>query len=229
MTRTGEAARPTVEDHTESFIDWSRDHARELSFGALAIVTIAAAAWLYGYSSRRNMVRAELMLNQAETSLSAQRLPEAETTLQRLVQNYEGTPAAGQGLLRLAQVLFDQGKYAEGVSQLEQSFGEYEEGPFAAAVRQLAAAGYDQLGQPAKAAERYTEAASKTELEGEQDQLRARAARAWAAAGNKEEAIRLWKEIAARPSAAMANEARIRLGELTAAPAGTTPAATGPG
>ena len=229
MTRTGEAARPTVEDHTESFIDWSRDHARELSFGALAIVTIAAAAWLYGYSSRRNMVRAELMLNQAETSLSAQRLPEAETTLQRLVQNYEGTPAAGQGLLRLAQVLFEQGKYAEGVTQLERSFGEYEEGPFAAAVRQLAAAGYDQLGQPAKAAERYAEAAGKTELEGEQDQLRARAARAWAAAGNKEEAIRLWKAIAEKPSAAMANEARIRLGELTAAPAGTMPAAAGPG
>ena len=229
MTRTGEAARPTVEDHTESFIDWSRDHARELSFGALAIITIAAAAWLYGYSSRRNMIRAELMLNQAETSLSAQRLPEAETTLQRLVQNYEGTPAAGQGLLRLAQVLFEQGKYAEGVTQLERSFGEYEEGPFAAAVRQLAAAGYDQLGQPAKAAERYAEAAAMTDLDGEQDQLRARAARAWAAAGNKDEAIRLWKEIAAKPSAAMANEARIRLGELTAAPAGTTATTGGPG
>ena len=139
MTRTGEAARPTtVEDHTENFIDWSRDHARDLSFGALAILTIAAAAWLYGYSSRRNMVRAELMLNQAETSLSAQRLPEAQTQLQRLVQNYEGTPAAGQGLLRLGQVLFDQGKFAEGVSELEQAFGEYEDGPFAASVRQLA-------------------------------------------------------------------------------------------
>ena len=228
MTRTGEAARPTVEDHTETFIDWSRDHARELSFGALAIITIAAAAWLYGYSSRRNMVRAELMLNQAETSLAAQRIPEAQTQLERLVQNYEGTPAAGQGLLRLVQVLYEQGKFAEGISQLERAFGEYEEGPFSAAVRHLAADGYDQLGQPAKAAELYGQAAGKTELEGERDQLRARAARAWAAAGNKAEAIRLWKEIAAKPSNAMANEARIRLGELTATPAGTA-AAAGPG
>ncbi len=226
MTRTGEAARPTtVEDHTENFIDWSRDHARELSFGALAILTIAAAAWLYAYSSERNMVRAELMINQAETSLSAQRLPEAQTQLQRLVQNYEGTPAAGQGLLRLGQVLFDQGKFAEGVSQLEQAFGEYEDGPFAASVRQLAAAGYEQMAQPAKAAELYAQAAARTELEGEQDQLRARAARAWALAGNKDEAVRIWTEIASRPSNAMANEARIRLGELTAAPAGTAPAA----
>ena len=219
MTRTGEAARPTVEEHTETFIEWARDHARELSFAALAIVTIAAAGWLYAYSHNRNMVRAEIMLNQAETSLSAQRVPEAQAQLERLVRNYDGTPAAGQGLLRLAQVLFDQGKYAEGISQLEQAFGEYEEGAFAPAVRQLAAAGYEQMGQPAKAAERYSEAASKSALEGERDQLRARAARAWADAGNKTEAIRLWREIAAEPGHPMANEARIRIGELTAQPA----------
>ena len=219
MTRTGEAARPSVEEHTETFIEWASDHARELSFAALAIVTIAAAGWLYAYSRNQNIVRAEIMLNQAETSLGAQRVPEAQAQLERLVRNYDGTPAAGQGLLRLAQVLYDQGKYAEGISQLEQAFGEYGEGAFAPAVRQLAAAGYEQLGQPAKAAERYSEAAAKSELEGEQDQLRARAARAWADAGNKDEAIRLWRAIAADPRHPMANEARIRIGELTAQPA----------
>jgi predicted negative regulator of RcsB-dependent stress response len=220
MTRTGAAARPTVEEHTESFIDWSREHSRELSFGALAIVTIAAAFWLYGYSTSRNMVRAEILLNQAETSLAAQRVPEGQAQLERLVRGYKGTPPGAQGLLRLSQVLFDQGKFAEGVSELEQGFGEYDEGPFAASVRQLAAAGYEQLGQPAKAAERYSEAAAKTTLEGERDQLFAKAARAWAVAGKKDEAIRLWRQIAAKPGNPLENEARIRLGELTAAPAG---------
>jgi predicted negative regulator of RcsB-dependent stress response len=220
MTRTGAAARPTVEEHTESFIDWSREHTRELSFGALAIVTIAAAAWLYGYSASRNVVRAENLLNQAQASIGAQRLPEAQTQLERLVRGYGGTPAGAQGLLRLAQVLFDQGKFAEGVTQLEQAFGEYDEGPFAAAVRQLAAAGYEQLGQPEKAAERYSEAAAKATLDGEREQLVASAARAWADAGKKDEAIRLWRQIAAKPRSPLANEARIRLGELTATPAG---------
>jgi tetratricopeptide (TPR) repeat protein len=223
MTRTGEAARPTVEDHTESFMEWAGDHARELSFGALAIVTIAAAMWLYGYSTRRNMIRAEVLLNQAETSLAAQRVPEAQTQLERLVRGYEGAPAAGQGLLRLSQVLFDQGKFDEGVKQLEGAFGEYEKGPFAVAVRQMAGAGYEQLGQPAKAAERYAEASAKSELNSERDELNARAARAWANAGKKDEAIRLWRAIAAKPGHPMANEARIRLGELTATPAGSTP------
>ena len=91
-------------------------------------------------------------------------------------------------------------------------------------MRQLAAAGYEQLGQPGKAAERYSEAAAKTTLEGERDQLFAKAARAWAVAGKKDEAIRLWRQIAAKPGNPLENEARIRLGELTAAPAGGAPA-----
>ena len=222
MTRTGAAARPTLEDHTEGFVDWSRDHVRELVLAALAIVTIAAAFWLYGYSTRRNRARAELLLNQAETSLAAQRIPEAQSQLERLVRGYEGSPAAGQGLLRLSQVLYDQGKYAEGISRLEAALGEFEDGPFAVAVRQLLAAGYEQMNEPAKAAERYGEAASRATFETERDQLIGRAARAWADAGNKEEAIRLWREIAAKPGHPMANEARIRIGELTAVPAGTT-------
>ena len=39
MTRTGEAARPTVEDHTEDFLEWSKSHSRQLSFAALALLT----------------------------------------------------------------------------------------------------------------------------------------------------------------------------------------------
>jgi tetratricopeptide (TPR) repeat protein len=222
MTRTGAAARPTVEEHTETFVEWAQDHTRELSFGVLAVVTIAAAAWLYGYSTRRNMVRAEVLLNEAETSLAAQRVPEAQTRLERLVRGYDGTPAAGQGLLRLAQVLYDQGKFSEGVSQLEQAFGEYDTGPFAVAVRQMAGAGYEQMNNPATAAERYAEAAGKSDLEAERDQLVARSARAWADAGRKDEALRLWRQIVAKPSSPMANEARIRIGELTATPAGAT-------
>jgi predicted negative regulator of RcsB-dependent stress response len=211
-----------LEDPTESFMDWARDHSRELSFGLLAIVVIAAAMWLYGNATRRNMVRAEVLLNDAETSISAQRVPEAQTKLERLVRGYEGTPAAGQGLLRLAQVMYDQGKFKEGVSHLEAAFGDYDDGPFAASIRHMAGAGYEQLGQPATAAERYSQAATKSLLDGERDQLNARAARAWADAGKKDEAIRLWQEIAAKPNNPLANEARIRLGELSAAPAAGT-------
>ncbi len=222
MTRTGEAARPTIEDDSETFLEWVQANARVLAFAALAIAAIALGTWLYGYFGRTNAARAEALLAQAETSLAGQRLPEAQTQLERLVQNYEGTPAAGQGLLRLAQVLFEQGKFQDGVARLEGAFDQYDDGPFAVSVRQLAAAGYEQLGKPADAAARYTAAAEVSDLAGERDGLHARAARAWADAGRKDEAVKIWQMLLDRPGSALANEARVRIGELTAAPAGTT-------
>src|SRR5688500_9980327 len=154
MTRTGEAARPTLEDDSETFIEWAQAHARELAFAALAIVAIVLGIFLWDYFRDTNTAKAEGLLAQAETSLASQRVPEAQTQFERLVQNYKGTPAAGQGLLRLSQVLYDQGKFQDGVSRLEGAFGEYDEGPFAVSVRQLAAAGYEQLGRAAEAAGR---------------------------------------------------------------------------
>jgi len=222
MTRTGEAARPTLDDDPETFIEWIQAHSREFSFALLAIAAIAVGGWLYGYFGRSNAARAELLLVQAETSLGAQRLPEAQTQFERLVQSYDGTPAAGQGLLRLAQVLYEQGKFQDGVTRLESYFDEYASGPLAVSIRQLAAAGYEQLGKPADAATRYAEAATKSTLENERDGLNARSARAWADAGRKDEAVRVWKALLEKPDSPLANEARIRIGELTTAPAGAS-------
>ena len=223
MTRTGEAARPTLEDDSETFLEWLQANTRVLAFAALAVAAIALGTWLYAYFGRTNAAKAEGLLAQAETALASQRLPEAQTQLERLIQNYEGTPAAGQGLLRLAQVLYEQGKFQDGVARLEGSLEEYDDGPFAVSVRQLAAAGYEQLGKPADAAARYAQAAELSELAGERDGLLARAARAWADAGRKDEAIRVWQMLMDRPGGTLANEARGRIGELTAVPAGTTP------
>jgi tetratricopeptide (TPR) repeat protein len=222
MTRTGEAARPSLEDPSETFFEWLQTHSREVSFAALGILAVAVGAWLYGYFGRSKIAKAEGLLAQAETTLSTQRLPEAQAQFERLVQSYEGTPAAGQGLLRLAQVLYEQGKFQDGVARLEAAFDDHESGPFAVSVRQLAAAGHEQLGRPAEAAARYAEAAAKSTLAGERDGLNARAARAWTDAGQKDEAVRLWKAILDRPESPLANEARIRVGELTAVPAGST-------
>ena len=205
-------------------MEWMESHARELALAALVIVAIALGVWLYLSFQRSNRAKAEGLLQQAEITLSTQRLPEAQAQLERLVQSYEGTPAAGQGLLRLAQVLYEQGKFQEGVTRLEGAFGEYDEGPFAVSVRQLAAAGYEQLGKPAEAAARYAEAADASTLTNERDGLYAKAARAWADAGRKDEAVRIWQTMVDVPGNTFANEARVRIGELTAAPAGAATA-----
>jgi predicted negative regulator of RcsB-dependent stress response len=221
MTRTGAAARPTVEDQTDTFIDWTREHTRELSFAALAIATIAAAAWLYGRSAETKASMAMMALGQAERTLAAGRVADGQAELERLVVRYEGTAAGTQGALRLAQVLYEQGKFQEGVTHLEQTLDEYGSGPLEVSIRQLIAGGYEELGRPADAASRYEEAAEKVALEGEQDELRARAARAYAAAGNKARAIQIWEQLEAK-GGPLVNEAKVRLGELRATPAGPT-------
>ena len=221
MTRTGAAARPTVEEQTEGLIDWIRDHGRELSFAVIGIATIAAAAYLYGLSAKTKRGKASIALGTAEQTLAAGQTAEGQAALEQLVARYDGTPAGTQGVLRLAQVLYDQGKYQDGIVHLERALEDEGSGPFGVAMRQLAAAGYESLGRPADAAVRYLQAAEDATLEGERDELRARAARAFATAGNKAEAIRVWEALLAEEGP-FTNEARIRLGELRTAAAGST-------
>jgi tetratricopeptide (TPR) repeat protein len=220
MTRTGEAARPTVEDHTEDFFEWTKSHSRQLSFAALALVTVGILAYVIAGSRATKANNANAALVRAENALERGDTQGAEAGLTQLVQRFRGTPAGTQGVMRLAQLLFEQGKFQEGVNYLEEAAKENGSGPFAVSIRQLAGAGYEGMGQPEDAAARYLAAAELSELDGERDQLRAQAARAFRLAGNKPEAIKIWESISQRPDSPLINEARLRLGELRAEASG---------
>ena len=220
MTRTGEAARPTVEDHTEDFLEWTKSHSRQLSFAVLTLLTVGILAYVIAASRTTKANNAVAELGRSELALERGDMQGAEAGLTQLVRRFKGTPAGTQGVLRLAQVLFEQGKFQEGVNHLEEAAKDNESGPFAVSVRQMAGAGYEGLGRPADAAARYLAAAEKSELNGERDLLRAQAARAFRLDGNKAEAIKIWQAIAEKPDSPLINEARLRLGELTAEASG---------
>jgi tetratricopeptide (TPR) repeat protein len=80
------------------------------------------------------------------------------------------------------------------------------------------AAGYEGGGKFADAAGHYRRAAEITRLEDERDIYLASAARAYQAAGNKTEAIAIWRRLV-DSEGTQASEARVRLGELTVEPA----------
>lgn len=218
MTRTGAAARPAFEDRTESFLDSARVHWRKIGIAALGVVAIAGAAGLYTRSQGIKAERAAQALAEAQRSLGAGNAPLAQTDLQKMVSRYEGTPSAAYGSLLLAQLLYDQGKPAEGLkilTDLERSGPPKE---MLHSVYALLAAGYEQQGKPAAAAARYMSASENAAFELTQANYKADAARAYTAAGNKEQARKLWTELSADPTAPLAQEARVRLGELTATP-----------
>ena len=219
MTRTGAAAHAPLQERAETIFESLRVHARTAIIAVVGVTAVAGAVALYNWSKAKEAVRAEQALFDAQRTLGGGNLPQAQTELQKLSTRYDGTPAANQANILLAQVMYDQGKYAEGLALLGKLEGNIEEDS-RPAVHALRAAGHEQLGKPAEAAAEYLKAATASEFALDRANFQANAARAFMAAGNKGEAQRLWTELARDPQGPLAGEARVRLGELTAAPAG---------
>jgi predicted negative regulator of RcsB-dependent stress response len=212
-TRTAASDSP-FEDATDSFIDWFRLHSTKVVSG-MAVVVVAAAGYMaYRAYSAGQASSAERAFFEAQAPLANRDLAGAEAQLRRVATQYDGTAGGAQAQLALAQILFEQGKYQAGLDVLKDA----DDAPAALkpAVRVLRAAGEEGLGRPAEAAKLYEQAAADEQIEGRKAELRANAARAYQQAGQAEPARKIWAELAAKEDNPLADEARVRLGELAA-------------
>lgn len=195
--------------------DWLQLHAKKVAVAA--VVVAVAVAGIYGYRqiTASTAQRAERAYFSAQATQGA---PDAqERALDGVIGAYGGTPAATQAAMLLAQLRYDRGAYAEGVAALARIDASEE---FEASVDALIAAGLEGQGQFGEAAAKYREASEAARFEADHDGYLADAARAYRRAGNEAEAIRIWTDLADDPMGSVAAEARVRLGELTAKPAG---------
>jgi hypothetical protein len=174
---------------------------------------LAVIAWFTRAGAARKEVEGSRRLAEAQRVVQSGNLALAQSDLQRVVQQYKGTPAEIQGRMLLAQVLFDQQKVEEGLAVLREG---NPSGATAAAYEALIAAGLEQANKPAEAAAAYGRAALAAQSDVEKQSYMAESARAFEAAGNTDEARRIWGELAADESQPMSAEAKLRLGELTA-------------
>jgi tetratricopeptide (TPR) repeat protein len=211
------ASRPTLEDRSESIFGWVNDHWRQLLGGAAVVAALAGGVELWGRSQGMKSERAERALMDAQRSALSGNLPLAQSDLQKVVDRFSGTPAEDRARVALAQVLYDQGKYAEGIAKLGPVAGSKTEG---ASAEGLIATGYEEQGKFKEAAEHYARAASLTAFDMDRAAYRASAARAYARAGDVGAAKRIWSELAQDSDSPTAAEARVRLGELGATAAG---------
>ena len=207
----------TGQDRTDSLVGALQLHSKKIFAAAVAIAAIAGGAYLYNASEATKGVAAERAYYQAQQSVASGNIPLATTDLRKAAERYRGTPAGNQAALALAQMLYDQGKFAEGIAAAErvspQSDAER------ASREALIAAGFEGQRKFAEAAARYRAAANASKLSSEKASLRAAEARALMAAGKSAEARAIWTELSEDPLSTLADEARIRLGELTAKPA----------
>ena len=201
-------------------MDWFQLHSREVIWGGAAVVLLAAGGWFYSRSKELKAERAERAYFTAARSIAADNLPLAESDLKKMVERYDGTPAALQGRLQLAQVMYDQGKFQQGVDLLKASEDEFSSSDeFAPSVHVVLAAGYEQLKKFTEAAGEYEKAAKAARFDQDRQRHLAQAGMAYLSAGNKAKAKEIWTELGADSKGVVAGEARVRLGELMAAPA----------
>ena len=79
------------------------------------------------------------------------------------------------------------------------------------------AAGLEGGGKPAEAAKLYEQLAGGAEIGARRrDELRAAAARAYELAGDRAAAARTWRQIVTANASPLVDEARVRVGELSA-------------
>ena len=209
---------PNAPAQSDSVLDLMRAYTKP----AAALVGVALVAgfgtWYYREQQALKSSRAEQAYYQAQASLASGNKPLAQADLQKVVDRFEGTPAAIQATLLLAQLRYDEGKHAEGVQLLEGMVGDAPT-HLKSGVHALLAAGYEGQQKPAEAAAAYRQAAEATPYDLDRDKFLADAARAFTAAGRTEDARKIWAELADDPISPTAAEARVRLGELEAKPA----------
>ena len=194
--------------------DWLRAHGRAVSIGLGLLVAAGLGGVLWRTTERSKAERADRAFYEAQSS--AQGGPAAlERAMRPLVTRYAGTPAGSQAELLLVQALYDQGKFQDGLAVLDRTKLSAD---FADGGELLRAAGLEGTGRPADAAKVYERLAGTSGLVARRrDELRASAARAYQLAGDRTSARRLWEQIIRDAGSTIADEARVRVGELGAA------------
>jgi len=207
-------------DRAQTFIDWTRINSRALTAGAAVVLIAAAGYWFVLRSKQLKAASAEKALMQAKQSMSAGNLQLAQSDLKNIYAKYGSTGAGVESAMLLAQMDFDAGKYQDGISRLDKVSGSSAASDNESTIKSLIGDGYAQMGKLAEAAKAYQNAATASNFENEKAFNLSKSARAFQAAGDTAEARAIWTGLLNDPKGqSMASEARVRLGELSAAPA----------
>jgi hypothetical protein len=204
------------DDPIENVSLWLQANGKMLAIAGA--VVLAAGLGIYGLraSEAKKQANASTALYAAQGPMYEGKLEEARTALEEVATRYKGTSSGEQAVLLVAQTLFDEGKFDEGVQRLESARSGASKA-FAASMDAMIAAGYEGKADFVKAAEAYAAAAKSAGSEVERDAFTLAQARQLMLAGKAAEATAVFEQLRAKEGSPYAQEAAIRLGELRAA------------
>lgn len=215
MTKTGAAARPTPTDEGETIVEWVITHQRALIIGAIVVAVGAGGGWLWQRSAQIKESRAAEAYQTAESSFMSGNLPLAQTELEKITTRWSGTAAGSQAASLLAQIHFDQGRFAEGIAVLESAVTSAPK-ELRAGMLALLAGGHEGAGKPAEAAAAFARAADVAQFQLDRQQYRMERARTLRASGDTAGATAIYTDISQIEDSPFAGEAKVRLGEIRA-------------
>ncbi len=214
-----EPVSPLKQPKAESFMDWFHVNSRWVGVGAVAVLVAVVAAWYVPRAKLQKNENADRQLLLAKQSLSPgnANIPLAEVDLKKVADRYEGTSAGAEAGMLLAQLKLEKGDNQGAATYLEGLTARLKSGPDAVSVKTLLGDAYSQLSKYAEAAAQYEAAAEATSMPNEKTYLQTKAGHAYMAAGKTPEARKIWQALASQSdNPAVAAEARVRLGELSA-------------
>lgn len=196
---------------------WYKDRTRQLVIAVTAVVVIAVGVWLVISSGRRKEAFAQRMLAQAIATADRGNFGQASGELQRVIQTYRGTDAAGEAVLALNWVRLNNNQGAIAVQDLRAFLATTPPPRLAAGANALIGAAEENAGRFAEAATAYENAAKASDMANIQAAHLVDAGRAYRLAGKRDDAIRVYRNVVEKHAGSPSfPEAQVRLGELTA-------------
>ena len=210
---------PVPPPTSDSVMDRFNRYSKPLA-GVVGLALVAGIGYWFWQNDRQvKAERAEREYFQAQAAAASGNVALASSDLQKVVQRYPGTPAAVQSAMLIAQLRYDEGKHAEGITVLETA-RQTAPDHLVPGLHALLAAGHEDQGKHDLAAAEYRKAAEETPYAADRSKYLADAARALMSAGKPAEAEAIWRDLAEELTGPTSGEARVRLGEIEAKPAG---------
>src|SRR5471032_419372 len=223
MTKTKQPAAAAVaaeEFELDSVMDHFQARRREIAIGAIVVAVLATGIVLWRLSVNQKEERAERALTEATNALYNGNRPLASSELQTVADRYRDTAASVEAAMILAQTDFEDARWADGIKVLQAARSSSAIANFKSPLAGLMGGAYADLKKYDDAANEYQTASEAASFQSAKDTYQADQARTLALGGKKDQARKIWEALAAKPESPSVAEAKVRLGELNAAPAG---------
>jgi len=216
------AAAPDVPSREERLVAWLKANQKLLAIAGGVVAGIVLITWFLSVSSARKEAFARAQLEQAWAAQDGGNLPQAASELQRVATTYAGTRAAHEAVLSLNQTRLLLGQAQLAVDDVRRYLDRNPPAWAQTRAYVLLGTGLENLSRPAEAAAAYDAAVERADMDFEKADALVSAARAWEAAGNRDQAVaRLRRVVEEYKETGAHGLAELRLGELTGGPTKT--------